>query len=361
MKSGPSQLGNFEVISRTIDPREGKTPPAGVHPLLQLTCRTRDALGYEVVGERYSVMKKQLLPGASYQSEPGVMMFMSDTVTMRAQWGGWRMFSGEGLAKVKYTNNGGEVAELGLSPNTPMALVLPYYPGEQGPVNCKRGAFMAGDTSVRVYPKILPAASAAACCCGGMPPIIQEISGTGTALLGAGGTLIHRILAPGETIMVGEQPPTASPPHPIGAPPSATGDLTTHVFDAPLPQPLPYRSLSTPTRLLTVSLPRVGRYRFGGRLHPLHRVRRAPGGQLHDVLLRRRRLLQHQAHRAGRDLPRVVLVREAREATRSEGGGWRWRRRRRRRRRRAAKQHDCAVSGWVGEWVGGLALGWVTD
>ena len=59
---------------------------------------------------------------------------------------------------------------------------------------------MAGDPTVKVMPKILPAASCAACCCGGMPPIIQEISGTGMAYLNAGGTMIKKDLAPGEEV-----------------------------------------------------------------------------------------------------------------------------------------------------------------
>lgn len=141
-------------------------------------------------------------PGETYQGEPGTMFHMSDGMKQRARFAGWRVFTGEGLAKIQFTNHGAGPGYLGLTPNMPMALVVPFDVSSYGTLNCKRGAFMAGDESVKVMPKILPARSAAACCCGGMPPIIQELSGTGTALLNAGGTVMMKQLAPGEKLLV---------------------------------------------------------------------------------------------------------------------------------------------------------------
>jgi len=176
--SGPCAIGGWTVISKTNAP------------------------GFQVVGERYSYVQKTLPPGAEFQGEPGVMAYMSDGVTMKAQFAGMRLLSGEGLAKVKYTNQGSTDGYLGLSPNMPMAIVIPYDPLTNGPLNCKRGVFMAGDTTVRVMPKFLPAASGLACCCGGMAPVIQEVSGHGTALLAAGGTIVTKVLGPNESILV---------------------------------------------------------------------------------------------------------------------------------------------------------------
>lgn len=156
---------------------------------------------FQVIGSRYSILQKTLGPGEAFQGEPGVMMYMSNDIKMTAQFSGFRMFSGEGLAKLKWTNEGGTDGFIGLSPNMPMAVVLPYD-AASGPLNCKRGAFMAADTTVKIMPKLLPAASAAACCCGGLAPIIQEVSGTGTALLAAGGTLISKELAAGESLII---------------------------------------------------------------------------------------------------------------------------------------------------------------
>ena len=182
IEAGPASIGGMSVISRTELPGE-----------------------FNVAGVRYSVLQKNLQPGEEFQGESGVMMYMSDDVKMEARFGGWRMFSGEGLAKLNFKNTGNTPGVLGLTPNLPMSIVIPYDTG-RGPLNCKRGAFMAGDKNIRVYPKILPAASAMACCCGGMPPLIQEIKagpeGNGLALLNAGGTLVMKDLAPGEQLLV---------------------------------------------------------------------------------------------------------------------------------------------------------------
>lgn len=177
IESGPASIGGMFVVSRM------------------------DAPGFEVAGDRYSVLQKTMQPNETFQSEQGVMMFMSDQIKMKATFGGWRMFSGEGLAKVQYRNSGSEPGYIGLTPNAPMAIVIPHNTGGP-PLNCKRGAFMAGDSTVRVYPSILPASSCMACCCGGMPPIIQKVTGSGTALLAAGGTIVKKELAAGEKIMV---------------------------------------------------------------------------------------------------------------------------------------------------------------
>ena len=144
--------------------------------------RLRSVLGktqlpgeFVVSGDRYSVVNKLMQPGESYQGEPGVMMYMSDQIKMQARWAGWRAFSGEGLAKLRFTNEGGDVGYLGLTPNMPMAIIVPFDVTTMGSVNCKRGAFVAGNETVKVYPKVLPAASMTACCCGGMPPVIQQV------------------------------------------------------------------------------------------------------------------------------------------------------------------------------------------
>lgn len=180
LKSGMSNLGQMEVFG---------------------TCAAKDG-EFSVMGDRYSVINKMLAPGQAMQMDPGVMMYMSNECKMKAQFAGWRIMSGEGLAKLKVTNNGSAEGYVGISPNMPMAVVISIDPAEVGELNCKRGAFMAGDPAIRVRPKMLPARSCLACCCGGMAPIIQSVSGSGTAFLNAGGTVVKKSLAPGEALLV---------------------------------------------------------------------------------------------------------------------------------------------------------------
>ena len=79
--SGPASIGNFSVVGDVTLPGS-----------------------FTVFGSRFQVLNKVLQPGETYQGEPGVMTYMSPEVTMQARWGGWRMFSGEGLAKLRFVN-----------------------------------------------------------------------------------------------------------------------------------------------------------------------------------------------------------------------------------------------------------------
>lgn len=159
--------------------------------------------GYTLVGDRYTVLDKLLNPGDSIMAERGTMMYTSPGVVMRTRFNGYGAFAGEAIAKVEFTNKGEEAAHVGLATNMPMAIVIPVEMDRHGGLlNCKRGAYMAGDPSVRVLPKILPTASCLACCCSGMPPVIQSLRGTGFAVLNAGGTVLKKELAADEEIIV---------------------------------------------------------------------------------------------------------------------------------------------------------------
>jgi len=164
--------------------------------------------GYDVLGDKYGIVAKTLGPGEEFHSEPGAMVFMSEFVKLSAQFGGFfktasRFASGEALAKVAYTNDSGAPGYVAMTPNQPFSMVVPVQmqalPG--GTINVKRGAYMAGTPDVSARAKMLPAKDLTACCCGGLPPIIQEVHGTGTAFLSASGTVVARPLQAGEEII----------------------------------------------------------------------------------------------------------------------------------------------------------------
>ena len=92
IQTGPTSIGNFSVMGRTILPGN-----------------------FNVAGDRYSVVNTILQPGESYEAESGAMMYMSNEMHMEAAFGGWRMFSGEGIAKLKFTNRGSEAGYLGIT------------------------------------------------------------------------------------------------------------------------------------------------------------------------------------------------------------------------------------------------------
>ncbi|KAG8463439.1 hypothetical protein KFE25_004950 [Diacronema lutheri] len=159
--------------------------------------------GYTVIGERYCILDKSLEPGEVVQAERGTMMYMTPNVEMSTKFNGTAILSGEPIAKVHFTNKGTATERVGLATNMPMAVVVPIEMDRHaGILNCKRGAYMASDTTVRVMPKMLPSRSCTACLCGGMPPVIQELRGTGFAVINAGGTIVKQVLAPGQELIV---------------------------------------------------------------------------------------------------------------------------------------------------------------
>lgn len=165
--------------------------------------------GYDLIGDKYGIVARTLGPGEEFHSEPGAMVFMSEFVKLSAKFGGFfktvsQAASGEALVKVSYTNETNAMGYVAMTPNQPFSMVVPVQmqalPG--GTINVKRGAYMAGSPDVSARAKMLPAKDLTACCCGGLPPIIQEVHGTGTAFLSASGTVVARPLQAGEEIIV---------------------------------------------------------------------------------------------------------------------------------------------------------------
>jgi len=132
----------------------------------------------------------------------------SRDVRLQSHFGGFSgvansVLSGEDIARIKFTNKGQTVGYVGVTPNQPLAIIVPVPLDEYGgSVNAKRGAYIAGPESISARVKILPARSCLACCCGGLPPLIQSVSGSGTGYLAAGGTVVKKTLVPGEKIVV---------------------------------------------------------------------------------------------------------------------------------------------------------------
>jgi uncharacterized protein (AIM24 family) len=106
---------------------------------------------------------------------------------------------------VIFTNSGstGLDSYAALTPNFPTAKVVQVVlsdPNVGGRLICQQGSYMAsyGDASVQVDCDW----NLTRCCCGGMGLIRQRLVGTGTVFLASSGTMVQKVLKPGETILV---------------------------------------------------------------------------------------------------------------------------------------------------------------
>ena len=103
--------------------------------------------GYGMIGRKQGVLTRRIDPGDKFQAEPGAMLFMSEGVKMQSSFGSLgkvvhRAIGGEDLTKVKYTNSTDAPQYVGVTPNQPMACVVPVHLGGGGAMNVKRGSYL---------------------------------------------------------------------------------------------------------------------------------------------------------------------------------------------------------------------------
>jgi uncharacterized protein (AIM24 family) len=160
---------------------------------------------YAITGQESQVVTLRLNNGDSCKGEPGTMMFLTDGISQSVVCEGCceRGCSGESCCIMDFTNNGGEYAYAALTPNFPTSKVVPVdlsSPHVGGKLVCQRGAFMASYGLVTVG--ISLDCNFMRCCCGGLGLVRQKLEGDGTVFLAGTGTMVQKILAIGETILV---------------------------------------------------------------------------------------------------------------------------------------------------------------
>ncbi|OYT92664.1 MAG: TIGR00266 family protein [Burkholderiales bacterium PBB3] len=175
-----------------------------------------DVVDYEIFGSEMQYVEVELDPGEAAVGEAGVMMYMQDGIQMdtifgdgSAQQGGFfgklmgagkRLITGEGLFTTVFHNEA--------SGKRRVAFAAPY-PGKIVPVDlsqlggtliCQKDSFLCAAKGVSLgiaFQKKLGVGLF-----GGEGFIMQKLEGDGMAFVHAGGTLMERTLAPGETLRV---------------------------------------------------------------------------------------------------------------------------------------------------------------
>lgn len=185
-------------------------PPAGR--------RTADVVDYRIYGEDMQFVEIELDPGEAVVSEAGAMMYKDAAVQMETIFGdgshsgqggsfvdqllsaGKRVLSGEGLFITMFVNSGGAKAKAAFAapfPGTIIPLSLSNY---RQRIICQKDSFLcaARGASIGIWfqKKFMTGLF------GGEGFIMQKIEGDGVVFMHAGGTVVERELAAGETIHV---------------------------------------------------------------------------------------------------------------------------------------------------------------
>eukprot|EP00532_Pseudo-nitzschia_australis_P005270 CAMPEP_0168202254 /NCGR_PEP_ID=MMETSP0139_2-20121125/24170_1 /TAXON_ID=44445 /ORGANISM="Pseudo-nitzschia australis, Strain 10249 10 AB" /LENGTH=350 /DNA_ID=CAMNT_0008127921 /DNA_START=146 /DNA_END=1198 /DNA_ORIENTATION=+ len=161
---------------------------------------------YAITGSESQIVTVEVPPGQSCQGEPGTMMYLSSAVHMKigcaSNWIG-RCCGGEDCCFLNFTNHTDQIGYAALTTNEPLAKVIPVdltSPEVGNTLIVQQGTYMASYGEVKV--DFDCDCNLVRCCCGGMGLVRQKLTGTGTAFLGATGTIVQKVLKEGEVMLV---------------------------------------------------------------------------------------------------------------------------------------------------------------
>lgn len=196
----------------------GFAPPPPVPPRGGAHMRA-DEIDYEIVGSEMQYVEIALDPGETVIAEPGMMMYMTPGIKMETKFGdpsrpdqgggflgkimtaGKRMLTGESLFVSTFLNSAPSGKET-------VAFAAPY-PGKiipfdlkklGGEMICQKDSFICAARGIQIgiaFQKKIGVGLF-----GGEGFIMQRLTGDGIAMVHAGGTLMTRKLAPGQTLKI---------------------------------------------------------------------------------------------------------------------------------------------------------------
>ena len=180
--------------------------------------KNSDEVDYKVFGAEMQFVEIELDPGESVVAEAGAMMYKDSSVEMdtifgdgsaKSQQGGFmdkligvgkRVLTGESLFMTVFTHKGYNKAKAAFGAPYPGNIIPVNLAEMGGTIICQKDSFLcaAKGVSVGIYlqKKILTGLF------GGEGFIMQKLEGDGMAFMHAGGTIVERVLNPGEVLHV---------------------------------------------------------------------------------------------------------------------------------------------------------------
>jgi len=175
-----------------------------------------DAIEYRIHGDDLQLVEIQLDPGEGVRAEVGTMTYLEDGIEMATSTGGGlmkgltRAFTGESFFITTFTNNSRTKRQAAFAAPYPGKIIPLDLAAVGGTFLCQKDAFLCAATGIEI--EIAFTKRLGAGIFGGEGFILQRLKGDGLAFLHAGGTIIERELAPGETLRVDTGCLVAFPP-----------------------------------------------------------------------------------------------------------------------------------------------------
>jgi len=165
-----------------------------------------DVIDYKIYGDDMQLVEIELDPGEGVRAEVGALNFMDIGIEMQTSTGGGifqgfkRMLTGDSFFITSFVNS--------TNGKKQVAFAAPY-PGKIIPINldefggqfiCQKDSFLCAARGIEI--EVAFTRRLGAGLFGGEGFILQRLQGSGLAFVHAGGTVIRRDLAAGETLKV---------------------------------------------------------------------------------------------------------------------------------------------------------------
>ena len=165
-----------------------------------------DVIDYEIHGNDMQIVEIELDPGEGVRAEAGAMMFMEDGIEMETSASGGmmgglkRMVTGESFFITSFTHQGQGKGHVAFGAPYPGKIVPLDLGALGGTFLCQKDAFLCAAQGIEI--EVAFTRKLGAGLFGGEGFILQKLTGRGLAFFHAGGTIIERELAAGETLRV---------------------------------------------------------------------------------------------------------------------------------------------------------------
>jgi uncharacterized protein (TIGR00266 family) len=165
-----------------------------------------DVIDYKIFGDDMQMVEVELDPGEAVRGEVGAMLYMEQGIVMQTSTGGGlfngfkRMVTGESFFITSFFNNGAAKSRMGFAAPYPGKIIALDLSLHGGRFLCQKDAFLCAARGIEIQVAFTKRLGAGFF--GGEGFILQRLEGDGLAFMHAGGTIIERVMAPGETLRV---------------------------------------------------------------------------------------------------------------------------------------------------------------
>lgn len=165
-----------------------------------------DIVDYTIFGDDMQLVEIGLDPGEGVRAEAGTMAYMENGIEMQTGTGGGilkglkRAVTGESFFITTFTNNANTTSRVAFAAPYPGKIIPIELTQFGGQILCQRDSFLCAAQGIEVevaFTKRLGAGFF-----GGEGFILQRLEGDGRAFVHAGGTIIEKDMAAGETLRV---------------------------------------------------------------------------------------------------------------------------------------------------------------